>query len=161
MCGLRQATEMYMFSFSVFPSVFKILNREVWIKLCASFNFGLHRYFETFILAKTVCAFWSALRQKCSHLFGSLPPAWWKVCSSPQKTHTHTRSHLSLFFLKHYLPFHCLFFLTLPVWAVCVNGSLLCFVVDPLQAQLCLTRVLRLSKDIDMGLSLCVWISVS
>lgn len=42
---------------------------------------------------------------------------------------------LSSLFSLHYLLFHCLFFLTLPVQAVCVNGTLLCFVVGPLQAE--------------------------
>lgn len=63
---------------------------------------------------------------------------------------------LSTFFFMYYLPFHCLSFLTLPVLAVCVNGSPACFVVDPLQAQLCLTREPRLSIDIDRG-SHCVF----
>lgn len=69
---------------------------------------------------------------------------------------THSQSHIhSLSYLLHGLSFHCLFFLTLPVQAVCVSGTLLCCAVGPLQAQLCLRRVLLLSIDIDRG-SLCV-----
>lgn len=69
---------------------------------------------------------------------------------------THSQTHIhSLPYFLHRLPFHCLFFLTLPVKALCVNGTLLCFAVGPLQAQLCLTRAFLLSIDIDRA-SLCV-----
>lgn len=74
--------------------------------------------------------------------------------------HTHYQTHKvctpSTILFSSYLPFYCLFFLTLPVGAVCVIGSLLCFVVDPLQAQLCLTKVLHLSVDIDRGSFVCL-----
>lgn len=68
--------------------------------------------------------------------------------------HSQKRSHCFPFSL-HYLLFHCLFFRSLPGHAVSVSGSLLCFVLGPLQAQLHLTRVLLHSIDIDRA-SLCV-----
>ncbi len=101
--------------------------------------------FRAFILVKIACCWlplWSALRQKCSHLFGSplsSPQACWKVWSLLSCIHT------AFPFLSYSASPAC----------VCVNGTLLCFVVGPLQAQLCLTRVLLLSIDIDRT-SLCV-----
>lgn len=69
--------------------------------------------------------------------------------------HTFTESSLLSF---HYLIFHCLSFLLWRVQTVCVNGTPFCFVVDPLQTQLCLTRMLLLSIDIDRA---SFWVSES
>lgn len=73
--------------------------------------------------------------------------------------HSYIHIHTVFSYFLHYLLFRCLFFPPVPVQAVCVNGTLLCFVVGPLKVQLCLTRVRPLSIDIDRA-SLCVSESV-
>lgn len=47
---------------------------------------------------------------------------WLNLSSAQSPKHTHAFTLSSLFSL-HYLLFHCLFFLPLPVQAVCVNGT--------------------------------------
>lgn len=69
-------------------------------------------------------------------------------------THTCIHTVLPVFFFA-LSPFSLPFLSYSASPAACVNGTPLCFVVGPLQAQLCLTRALRLSIDIDRA-ALCV-----
>ena len=125
--------------------------------------------FRAFILVKIVHCWPPLLVSLEAKMF---PSVWLSVIVAsslsegiiPPLFDTHSLPHMHAFtlsslFLCIISSFIAIFFLTLPAQAVCVNGALLCFVVGPLQAQLCLTRVLLLSIDIDRA-SLCVSESV-
>lgn len=165
---------MFTCMLHVFPPIFEILNRqELCVKSVTVLN---HRTILGFyfgencgLLASSLVSLeaemfpsvWLSVIFASSLLEGAIAPLF--STHSQTHTHIHTHSHRPPFLggFLHYLPFHCLFFLTLPVQAVCVNGTLLCFVVDPLQAQLCLTRVASSFNRYRQGPSLCLWISAT
>lgn len=130
----------------------------VCIKSCDC-NLNHREQFGAFILVKIEHRWpplWLALRQNCSHLFVSLlslPQAYWKV-STLFSAHTHTPEHTCSFKLSS-PPLFFSFFAPSPfsMPLLLYSASLGCLwqwhTVVLCDAQPCLTRVLRLSIDID------------
>lgn len=153
MCGgVETNTNMCLFLFLfylyIFSTCLNMLNwTEAWLYLNCFFFFG-----------ESLC--WSEIEgvgtvSGCSARF--LNPGWRFDCSSFYQECTCFHSvHLSLYVSS---PFSLPFLSYPAILAVCVNGSLSFFVVDSLQAQLCLTREPHLSIAIDRG-SHCVFESL-
>lgn len=118
-----------------------------------------------YALAKMISPFWSAWRQnrfQSAWLLASSLNGGQYNCSSFQNTQSDTHiKHTH----SHHLPFLCIIsllaafpFLLCQSGLYCISGSLLCFVMDLLQAHLGLTgRVLLLSTDIDRS-ALCLYL---